>query len=42
MPRKNQVQEIFNFYANEVDNILKYKPRNTGANLAREIVDKNN
>ena len=42
MPRKNQCKEAMEFYAKEVDHILKYKPRNTGSNLAREIVAKNN
>ena len=42
MPRKTQFKEIYNFYANEVDNILQDKPRNTGSNLAREICDTNN
>lgn len=42
MPRKQQIKEIKDFYAKEVDDILKHKPRNTGANLAREIIAKNN
>lgn len=42
MPRKSKLPEIMKFYANEVDHILTYKPRNTGANLAREIVAYNN
>lgn len=42
LPRKTKYVEVASFYANEVDCILKYKPRNTGANLAREIIDKNN
>lgn len=42
LPRKSKTKEIQEFYNHEVDNILVYKPRNTGANLAREIIDKNN
>ena len=42
IPRKSQFKEIYGFYANEVDNILQMKPRNTGSNLAREICDTNN
>jgi hypothetical protein len=42
LPRKTRVPEIKAFYAQEVDHILLYKPRNTGSNLAREIVSKNN
>lgn len=42
LPRKNKAPEIIAFYGNEVDHILQYKPRNTGSNLAREIVAKNN
>lgn len=42
LPRKTKVPEIMAFYAGEVDHILQYKPRNTGANLAREIVAYNN
>ena len=42
LPRKSKYAEIMTFYAKEVDDILKYKPRNTGTNLAREIIAKNN
>lgn len=42
LPRKNKTQEISQFYANETDHILKYKNRNTAANLAREITTYNN
>lgn len=40
--RKTKLPEIMSFYAQETDHILKYKLRNTGANLAREITDNNN
>lgn len=42
MPRKTKAPEIKAFYEQEAEHILTYKPRNTGANLAREIIDKNN
>lgn len=42
MPRKSKTPEIQAFYEQEAEHILTYKPRNTGANLAREIIDKNN
>lgn len=42
LPRKKKSQEIKEFYAEETEHIIQYKPRNTGANIAREIVDKNN
>jgi len=42
LPRKTKMEEIVKFYEQEVDHILQYKPRNTGSNLAREIVAKNN
>lgn len=42
MPRKTRMPEIKAFYEQEAEHILTYKPRNTGANLAREIIDKNN
>lgn len=42
LPRKNKSQEISQFYADETDHILKYKQRNTAANLAREITTYNN
>lgn len=42
LPRKADRETIMAFYAKEVDHILLYKPRNTGANLAREIVHYNN
>lgn len=42
LPRKTKVPEIKAFYEQEVDHILQYKPRNTGSNLAREIICKNN
>lgn len=42
LPRKSKVPEMRAFYENEADHILKYKPRNTGANIAREINAYNN
>lgn len=42
LPRKSKVPEIQAFYEAETDHILQYKPRNTGANIAREIEAKNN
>lgn len=42
LPRKTKIPEIIKFYEDEVDHILQYKPRNTGSNLAREIVNHNN
>ena len=42
MPRKTKAPEIKAFYEQGAEHILSYKPRNTGANLAREIIDKNN
>lgn len=42
LPRKSKVPEIKAFYEKEVDHILTYKKRNTGSNLAREIVACNN
>lgn len=42
LPRKTRLEEITNFYEQEVEHILIYKPRNTGSNLAREITHKNN
>lgn len=42
LPRKTKVPEIKKFYYAETDHILKYKPRNTGANVAREINKYNN
>lgn len=42
LPRKTRVKEIVEFYSTETEHIIQYKPRNTGANIAREIVDKNN
>lgn len=42
LPRKSKVPEMKAFYENEADHILKYKPRNTGANIAREINARNN
>lgn len=42
LPKKSKVPEIKEFYAKEVDHILQYKKRNTGSNLAREIVACNN
>lgn len=41
-PKKKDIAEIKAFYERETDHILQYKPRNTGANLAREINAKNN
>ena len=42
LPRKGDREAAMQFYAKEVDHILLYKPRNTGANLAREITFFNN
>lgn len=42
LPRKSKVPEMRAFYENEADHILQYKPRNTGANIAREINTYNN
>lgn len=42
IPRKTKFKEISDFYAKETDSILAYKPRNTGANVAREICNINN
>lgn len=42
LPNKSKVPEIKAFYETEADHILQYKPRNTGANIAREIEAKNN
>lgn len=42
MPRKTKTPEMMAFYEQETDHIVQYKKRNTGANIAREIVDKNN
>lgn len=42
LPKKSRVPEIKAFYEKEVDHILTYKKRNTGSNLAREIVACNN
>lgn len=42
LPRKKKSQEMKQFYAKETEHIIQYKPRNTGVNIAREIVDKNN
>lgn len=37
LPKKKDTAKIKAFYENEADHILQYKPRNTGANIAREI-----
>lgn len=42
MPRKNKTKEISKFYEDEAKHIIKYKPRNTSTNIAREINDMNN
>lgn len=42
MPRKNDAKKAMAFYQKRTDEILSVKPRNTGANLAREIVATNN
>lgn len=42
LPRKTKSPEIQAFYAQETDHIVQYKKRNTGSNIAREIVSKNN
>lgn len=42
LPRKSKVPEMRAFYESEADHILQYKPRNTGANIAREINTYNN
>lgn len=42
LPKKSKVPEIKAFYEGETDHILQYKPRNTGANIAREISCYNN
>lgn len=42
LERKKKRPEIEAFYEKETDHIIQYKSRNTGANIAREIVDKNN
>lgn len=41
-PRKTKMPEIKDFYKKETEEIINYKPRNTGSNIAREIVRKNN
>ena len=42
LPRKTKVKEIEEFYREETEHIIKYKPLNTGSNVAREIVDVDN
>ena len=42
LPRKTKSPEIQAFYKQETDHIVQYKKRNTGSNIAREIVSKNN
>ena len=42
LPRKAKLPEMRAFYEEETDHIIQYKPCNTGLNIAREIVDKNN
>lgn len=42
LPRKTKSKEISKFYEEEARHIIKYKPRNTSVNIAREINDMNN
>lgn len=40
--KKKDVAEMTAFYEQETDHIIQYKPRNSGSNIAREIVYHNN
>ena len=42
MPRKTKRDEIITFYRNETHKIVDYDPWNTGSNVARRILDKEN
>lgn len=42
MPGKDKAEQIQAFYIKKTDEILDYKPRNTGANIAREIEQTDN
>ena len=42
MPGKNKAEQIQVFYIKKTDEILDYKSRNTGANIAREIEQTDN
>ena len=42
LPRKTKAKEIAQFYHEETEHLIKYKPLNTGSNIAREIIDTDN
>jgi hypothetical protein len=42
LPRKTALKEIKAFYSEKTDDLININPWNTGANIARQIIAKDN